>query len=99
MYMTLSDAQSKILLSICAMEDTVLPPCLDSEEKQMSKARELAKRHLGVEAISACRTEVQGCFSRTLEVSMEDSRTVIIQLRVERLDTAPFLLARSILED
>jgi hypothetical protein len=39
----------------------------------------------------------QGCFSKTPEVSLQDGWSVIIQFRIEALDTEPFIRARNLL--
>ncbi|KFY38745.1 hypothetical protein V494_04214 [Pseudogymnoascus sp. VKM F-4513 (FW-928)] len=79
--------------------DSQFPPTLNNAEKQINKAKELATQHLGIEAVSAQLTTTQGCFSRTLEVSLEDGRTIIIQFRIEALDAEPFFGARKLLGD
>lgn len=72
---------------------------MNNADKQINKAKELASQHLGIEAVSAQLTTTQGCFSKILEVSLEDGRTVIIQFRIEALDTEPFISARKLLGD
>ncbi|KAL5347221.1 hypothetical protein ACLOAV_007530 [Pseudogymnoascus australis] len=81
------------------MSDSDFPTTLNNAEKQINKAKELASQHLGIEAISAQLTSIQGCFSKTLEVSLQDGRNVIIQFRIEALDVEPFFRARNILGD
>lgn len=79
------------------MSDSDYPTTLNNAEKQINKAKELASQHLGIKAISAQLTTTQGCFSKTLEVSLQDGRNVIIQFRIEALDAEPFFRARNLL--
>ncbi|KFY86115.1 hypothetical protein V500_07852 [Pseudogymnoascus sp. VKM F-4518 (FW-2643)] len=81
------------------MSDSDFPTTLNNAEKQINKAKELASQHLGIKAISAHLTTTQGCFSKTLEVSLQDGRSVIIQFRIEALDAEPFFHARNLLGD
>lgn len=81
------------------MADSQFPEALDSNEKQVAEAKQLAAKHLGVPASNAKAAEIQGCFSKTFEVTMEDDRLVIIQLRIEPLATEPFAIARNLLGD
>ncbi|KFX94060.1 hypothetical protein V490_04539 [Pseudogymnoascus sp. VKM F-3557] len=81
------------------MSDSDFPPELNNAEKQISKAKQLASQHLGIKALSAQLTTIQGCFSKTLEVFLQDGRSVIIQFRIEALDVHPFLRARNLLGD
>jgi hypothetical protein len=71
-----------------------MPLCLNTEAKQLEKAKELAQAHynMGVEKV-----EVQGFYSRTFIVTLEDKLEVVIQFRAEPLDLAPFKLARKTL--
>ncbi|KAM5430486.1 hypothetical protein McanMca71_007198 [Microsporum canis] len=79
------------------MSDSDFPKDLNSAEKQIKRAKELATRHVGIPTETAKLTEIQGCFSRTVEVSLKDGRDIIIQFRIEPLDTEPFTRARSLL--
>lgn len=81
------------------MSDSDFPPELNNAEKQITKAKELASQQLGIKALSAQLTTTQGCFSKTLEVFLQDGRSVIIQFRIEALDVTPFLRARDLLGD
>jgi hypothetical protein len=81
------------------MSDSDFPPELNNAERQIHKAKELALQHLGIKALSAQLTTTQGCFSKTLEVFLQDGRSVIIQFRIEALDVTPFLRARKLLGD
>ncbi|EPE36496.1 hypothetical protein GLAREA_08659 [Glarea lozoyensis ATCC 20868] len=76
-----------------------MPMCLGTEAKQLEKARELAEAHynLGVEKSEG--VEVQGFYSRTFIVTLQDKMEVVIQFRPEPLDLAPFKLARKTLGD
>ncbi|TVY31311.1 hypothetical protein LSUB1_G009014, partial [Lachnellula subtilissima] len=73
------------------------PTTLNNTEKQINKAKELAAKHLGIQAKSAQLTSTQGCFSKTVKVSLQDGRSIIIQFRIEALDTEPFTRARNLL--
>lgn len=81
------------------MSDSQFPTTLNSAEKQINMAQELVLQHLRIEATSAQLTTTQGCFSKTLEVSLQDGRTVLIQFRIDALDTEPFIGARKLLGD
>ncbi|OBT47911.1 hypothetical protein VE00_01526 [Pseudogymnoascus sp. WSF 3629] len=81
------------------MSDSDFPTALNNAEKQIRKAKELASQHLGIKAISAQLTTTQVCFSKTLEVFLQDGRSVIIQFRIEALDVDPFFRARNLLGD
>jgi hypothetical protein len=79
--------------------DFEFPPFFDTLEKQAKRAQQLALQHLGDEVVSAQHVEFQGMFSKTVKVSFKDGRDIIIQFRVEPLDTEPFARARIILGD
>jgi hypothetical protein len=81
------------------MSDSEFPKELNSAEEQIKRAKELATQHVGIPAETAKLTEIQGCFSKTVEVSLKDDRDIIIQFRIEPLDTEPFARARSLLGD
>jgi hypothetical protein len=79
--------------------DFDFPPFLDTSEKQIKRAERLAYHHLGVEAVSAHHVALQGMFSKTIKVTLKDNRDIIIQFRIEPLDTEPFNRARKVLGD
>lgn len=79
------------------MSDSQFPTTLNNAEKQINKAKELAAKYLGIQAKSAQLTSTQGCFSKTVKVSLQDCRSIIVQFRIEALDTEPFTRARNLL--
>jgi hypothetical protein len=79
--------------------DDDFPEILNTSEKQAAGVKRPASKHLHVPATDAKPVEVQGCFSKTFDVSMEDGRNVIIQLRIEPLDAKPFAVAHGLLGD
>jgi len=74
-----------------------LPKTLNSDAKQIARAKTLAEAHLGVKAKKAKGPRVQGFFSRTMKVTMDNGEEAIIQFRVEPLDVASFHQARDVL--
>lgn len=74
-----------------------MPVCLNTEEKQATKAKQLAQLHDGIPAKSAQGPSIQGFFSRTMFVTLQDSKEVVIQFRPEPLDIEPFKMARQAL--
>ncbi|KAH6681903.1 hypothetical protein B0J14DRAFT_613695 [Halenospora varia] len=81
------------------MSDSEFPTELNSKEKQISKAKELATQHLGIQTKSAQLTKTQGCFGKTVKVALQTGQCVIIQFRIEQLETEPFERARALLGD
>ena len=81
------------------MSDTDFSNELNNAKKQIEKAKELASQHLGIKAKHAKHTTNQGCFSKTIEVILENSTAVIIQFRIKALGTEPFNRARALLGD
>jgi hypothetical protein len=81
------------------MDNTTLPACIDTEEKQRQVAEDLARRHLNLSVKSSQLLSMQGNFSKTVEVVVGDGQTIIIQLRMEPLDVGPFVRARQLLGD
>jgi hypothetical protein len=71
-----------------------MPACLNTEQKQAKKAKQLAQFHSGIPAKRAQGPRIQGCFSRTMLVTLQDSKEVVIQFRPEPLDIGPFKVAR-----
>ncbi|KAH8772205.1 hypothetical protein BGZ57DRAFT_896052 [Hyaloscypha finlandica] len=70
---------------------------LNTEQKQAKKAKQLAQFHSGIPAKRAQGPRIQGCFSRTMLVTLQDSKEVVIQFRPEPLDIGPFKIARQAL--
>jgi hypothetical protein len=81
------------------MSNAKFPTELNNAEKQIQQAKELAAQHLGIKAKSANLTTTQGCFSKTVELTLENSEDIIIQFRIEPPDTEPFRRARTLLGD
>jgi len=79
--------------------DDDLPVCLNTTSKQVAVAKRLAQSHLNQRAIKARGVALQGFFSRTLIVTLDNKNQVIIQLRVEPLDVSIFHHARQVLGD
>lgn len=77
--------------------DADLPKCLNSASKQAKKARQLAHSHSGIPAENAQGPRLQGFFSRTMIVTLQNGEEVVIQFRPEPLDLEPFKLAREVL--
>jgi hypothetical protein len=79
--------------------DADLPKCLNTPAKQTKKARQLAQLHSGsgILAKSARRPHPQGCFSRTVIVTLKDGKNVVIQFRPEQLEIESFQVARRVL--
>jgi hypothetical protein len=90
------------LLNSCIMvivvtSDADLPPCINTAEKQADKARALAHAHSGVPSLKAQGPRLQGFFSRTMIVTLQNGHELVIQFRPEELDTTPFNIARTAL--
>ena len=71
-----------------------MPACLNTEQKQAKKAKQLAQSHSGIPTKRAQGPRIQGCFSRTMFVTLQDSKEIVIQFRPEPLDIGPFKVAR-----
>ncbi|KAL8750640.1 MAG: hypothetical protein Q9184_006354, partial [Pyrenodesmia sp. 2 TL-2023] len=79
--------------------NTDLPRSLNSSRKQIRKARQLAALHMGTGTVNARCVQPQGFFSRTVIVTLQNGKEVVIQFRPEPLDLEPFVLARRSLGD
>lgn len=77
--------------------DDDLPDCLNTASKQAKKAKQLAHSHSGIPAKKAQGPCLQGFFSRTVIVTLQNDDDVVIQFRPEPLDLEPFELARKVL--
>ncbi|KAI9815633.1 MAG: hypothetical protein M1832_005264 [Thelocarpon impressellum] len=75
------------------------PPSLNTAAKQLRKARALAEAHLQTPTKRARFLKVSGMFSKTVIVTLATGVEVVVQLRYERLDIAPFERARKLLGD
>ncbi|KAB8356554.1 hypothetical protein FH972_024136 [Carpinus fangiana] len=80
------------------MEDSDMPEPLNTAKKQEKRAKQLAAAALGKNAHQIL-PSFQGCFSRTQIVKMVGGQKIVIQFRVEPLDTKCFERARSCLGD
>ncbi|RDL40083.1 uncharacterized protein BP5553_00062 [Venustampulla echinocandica] len=81
-------------MTISITSNADLPKCLDTESKQVKKAMQLAHSHSGIPAKTAQGPPIQGFFSRTMIVTLQNGEEVVIQFRPEPLDMEPFKLAR-----
>ena len=82
---------------ITVTSDTDLPKCLNTQSKQVKKAKQLAHLHSGLLAKKARGPRIQGFFSRTMIVTLQNGEEVIIQFRPEPMDMEPFKTAREAL--
>lgn len=74
-----------------------LPKCLNNEAKQVKRAKQLAHLYTSVAAKKARGPPIQGFFSRTMIVTLQNGEEVVIQFRPEPLDMSPFKMARQFL--
>ncbi|GAM82982.1 hypothetical protein ANO11243_009680 [Dothideomycetidae sp. 11243] len=87
-------------MSVQIHSDADMPECLSSWDKQAAHAARLAGIHcIGQPTLGACPPSPQGCFSRTAIVLLQNGQDVVVQFRLEPMDTTPFDLAHSILGD
>jgi hypothetical protein len=77
--------------------DGSLPKFLGTEKKQIQWAKQLVAAQLGSPSIRHERPSFQGMFSRTIFLDLEDGREVVVQFRLEGLDTESFPTARAAL--
>lgn len=89
--------KNKHIMVIEITSDDDLPYCLNTASKQAKKARQLAHSHSGIPAKKARGPCIQGFFSRTVIVTLQNDEEVVIQFRPEPLDLEPFELARKVL--
>lgn len=68
-----------------------------SASKQAKKARQLAHSHTGIPAKKAQGPRLQGFFSRTIIVTLQNGKELVIRFRPEPLDLEPFEVARRVL--
>lgn len=71
-----------------------LPKCLNTASKQAKKARQLAHSHSGIPVKKAQGPRLQGFFSRTVIVTLQNDDKLVIQFRPEPLDLETFEVAR-----
>ncbi|CUS08874.1 unnamed protein product, partial [Tuber aestivum] len=81
-------------MAITITSNADLPTCLNTESKQVKKAKQLAHSHSGIPAKKARGPRIQGFFSRTMIVTLRSDEEVIIQFRPEPMDMEPFKIAR-----
>ncbi|KAI9844688.1 MAG: hypothetical protein M1837_005430 [Sclerophora amabilis] len=74
--------------------DADMPKCLNTPSKQAKKARQLAETYSGLSTKKARGPRLQGFFSRTMIVTLQGNKEVVIQFRPEPLDLEPFQVAR-----
>jgi hypothetical protein len=84
-------------MAITITSDADLPKCLNTEAKQVKKAKQLAHSHTGVPAKKARGPHIQGFFSRTMIVTLRNGHEIVIQFRPEPMDLQPFKTARQFL--
>ncbi|KAI1075149.1 hypothetical protein F5B20DRAFT_595305 [Whalleya microplaca] len=77
--------------------DNDLPNSLNTLTKQVKIVEKLLSEHFNCQAKHIDRSPIQGSFSRTLFVTLEDAREVVVQFRTEPLDLDPFRTARGAL--
>ncbi|KAI1453991.1 hypothetical protein F4805DRAFT_441193 [Annulohypoxylon moriforme] len=77
--------------------DKDLPKSLDTPTKQVKWAKKLVTKYLGSAGKRVDRPPMQGFFSRTFFVTLEDTRTVVVQFRTEPLDIDAFKVAKDAL--
>ncbi|KAI9801623.1 MAG: hypothetical protein M1825_003302 [Sarcosagium campestre] len=79
--------------------DSEFPENLNTTEKQITEAKLLIADHLAIPVREAKPVGIQGCFSKTYDVTLQDGRNVIVQFRIEPLDVGPFATAHQLLGD
>ncbi|KZF20434.1 hypothetical protein L228DRAFT_263080 [Xylona heveae TC161] len=84
-------------MAIEITSDSDMPKCLNTKQKQIKKALELASSHFSTTAKEAHSPDIQGFFSRTMIVTLKTGEKLVIQFRLEQLDMEPFKIARQIL--
>nr|POE77842.1 hypothetical protein CFP56_09485 [Quercus suber] len=78
-------------------DDFDLSELLNTAAKQEQRAKKLAAAHLGKKAYKVQDPEMQGFYSRTRVVRMVGGEKIVIQFRIQPLDTACFKKARRVL--
>ena len=74
--------------------DADLPGSLNTASKQAKKAKQLARLHSGIPAKWAQGPHMQGFFSRTMIVTLQNGHRIVIQFRPQPLDMESFKIAR-----
>ncbi|OTA68384.1 hypothetical protein K449DRAFT_386691 [Hypoxylon sp. EC38] len=77
--------------------DNDLPELINTPSKRAMKANQLAIKHLGIGVKSVDKPPPQGVFSRTMFLTLENDRKVVIQFRTEPLDLDAFKIAKEVL--
>lgn len=81
-------------------DNSNLPECLNTSEKQTKQASLLAEKHFGLRTKQVTEPDTQGFWSRTKIVELANAEQVVVQFRYEEsLDLKPFRLARALLGD
>lgn len=75
-------------------DDSDLPEILNTAAKQEKRAKMLAAAHLGKKAYRTHAPEIQGYFSRTRIVKMVGGDKLVIQFRIQPIETECFDKAR-----
>lgn len=73
------------------------PKSLNTETRQKKKVKQLVQLHFNTTAKVVRPFAIQGCFSKTYEVTLLTGKEIIVQLRVEPLDRKPFIEAKHLL--
>ncbi|CAN8102036.1 unnamed protein product [Discula destructiva] len=73
------------------------PKLLDTPAKQVKWVKRLVREQLGSTAKHCDSPPMQGMFSKTLFVTLTDSREVMVQFRTEPLDVQAFKIAKGAL--
>ncbi|KAI6527703.1 hypothetical protein MCOR05_008692 [Pyricularia oryzae] len=82
-----------------ALNQADLPACLATASNQVTLAKKLLSTRFNSRAVRVDRPDIEGCFSRTLLVALEDSREFAVQFRPKELDLDVFYTARKALGD
>jgi hypothetical protein len=82
--------QTAAMLPEFVEEDSDLPDLLNNAAKQEKRAKMLAAAHLGKKAYRTQAPEVQGYFSRTRIVKMVGGDKLVIQFRIQPIETDCF---------
>ncbi len=81
-----------MLIEITSDDD--MPECLNTSSKQAEKARDLALLYSPIPARWVEGPQLQGFFSRTMIVTLQNDHKIVIQFRHQPLETEPFITAR-----
>jgi hypothetical protein len=73
------------------MSNASFPKALNTDTRQKRKVKQLVQSHFAVAAKTVRPSAIQGCFSKTFEVTLVTGMEMGVQLRIEPLDTKPFI--------